>query len=140
MNFQMSAAVIGRLLLGGMFLMAGLNKFGGLEGLAGYIASRGLPLPDLLAPAVAVFEVIAGLALIAGWQARWSALALAAFTLLATVLFHNYWAMPAEQQMVQQLMFMKNLAIVGGLLMVTALGAGPASVDARRAPQRLVTA
>lgn len=140
MNLQTSAAVIGRLLLGGLFLLAGLDKFGGLEGLAGYIGSRGLPLPGLLAPAVAVFEVIAGLALIAGWHARWSALALAAFTLLATVLFHNYWAMPAEQQMVQQLMFMKNLAIVGGLLMVAALGAGPASVDARRAPQRLAAA
>jgi len=132
MNFQMSAAVIGRLLLGGMFLLAGLDKFGGLDGLAGFIGSRGLPLPGLLAPAVAVFEVIAGLALIAGWQARWSALALAAFTLLASVLFHNYWAMPAEQQMVQQMLFMKNMAIVGGLLMVTALGAGPGSVDARR--------
>lgn len=71
MHFQTSAAVIGRLLLGGMFLLAGLNKFGGLEGLAGYIASRGLPLPPVLAPVVAVFEVVAGLALIVGWQARW---------------------------------------------------------------------
>lgn len=132
MNYQLPAAVIGRLLLGGFFLLAGLDKFGGLEGTAGFIASGGLPLPGLLAPAVAAFEVLAGLALIVGWQARWSAFALAAFTLAASLLFHNYWAFPAEQQMVQQLMFMKNLAIVGGLLMVAALGSGPASVDARR--------
>ncbi len=77
--------------------------------------------------------MLAGLALIIGWQARWSALALAAFTLGASLLFHNFWTFPAEQQMVQQLMFMKNLAIVGGLLMVAALGSGPASLDARRA-------
>ena len=71
--------------------------------------------------------------LIVGWQARWVALALAGFTAVATVLFHNYWAMPAEQQMVQQLMFMKNLSIVGGLLMVFAFGAGRISLDVRRA-------
>jgi len=140
MNLQLPAAVIGRLLLGGLFLLAGIDKFGGLDGTAGFIASRGLPLPGLLAPAVAAFEVLAGLALIVGWQARWSALALAAFTLAASLLFHNYWAFPAEQQMVQQLFFMKNLAIVGGLLMVSALGGGPASVDALRAPQPLRTA
>ncbi len=133
MNLQLPAAVIGRLLLGGLFVLAGLDKFGGLEGTAGFIASRGLPLAGALAPAVAAFEVLAGLALIIGWQARWSALALAAFTLGASLLFHNFWTFPAEQQMVQQLMFMKNLAIVGGLLMVAALGSGPASLDARRA-------
>jgi putative oxidoreductase len=59
-------------------------------------------------------------------------LALAAFTLLATVLFHNYWAMPADQQMMQQLMFMKNLAITGGLLVLFAFGPGSLSLDARR--------
>ena len=57
---------------------------------------------------------------------------MAAFTLLATVLFHNYWAMPADQQMMQQLMFMKNLAITGGLLVLFAFGPGSLSLDARR--------
>lgn len=131
MNSQAIAALIGRILLALMFLGAGISKFGGLDGTAGYIASAGLPLPKLLAIATAVLEVVAALMLIVGWQVRWAALALAAFTLLATVLFHNYWAMPAAQQFTQQLMFMKNLAIVGGLLVVFAFGAGAVSLDHR---------
>lgn len=124
--------VLARVLLALMFILAGLNKFAGLEGTAGYIASKGLPLPALLAFATALLEVVAGLALAVGFFARPAALALALFTLLASVLFHPFWAVPADQAMVQQLMFMKNLAIAGGLLLVFSFGAGPASVDARR--------
>jgi putative oxidoreductase len=124
--------LIGRVLLAVMFLLAGISKFSGLDGTAGYIASKGLPMAQLLAVVTAVLEVGAAVLLIVGWQARWAALALAAFTLLASVLFHNYWALPAEQQMMQQLMFMKNLAIVGGLLAVVAVGAGALSLDGRR--------
>lgn len=129
MNPQALSALVGRILLALMFLLAGISKFGGLEGTAGYIASAGLPLPKLLAIATAALEVVGALMLIVGWQARWAALALAAFTLLATVLFHNYWAMPAAQQFTQQLMFMKNLAVSGGLLVVFAFGAGALSFD-----------
>ena len=133
MNTQGVSALLGRVLLGLMFLLAGLSKFGGLEGTAGYIASKGLPMAQLLAIATAVLEVGAALMLIVGWQARWAALALAAFTVLATFLFHNYWTLPADQQMMQQLMFMKNLSIIGGLLLVFAFGAGSLSLDQRRA-------
>ena len=124
--------VIARVLLALMFILAGISKFGGIAGTAGYIASKGLPMPTALAVATAAFEVVAGIALAVGFQARWAALALAVFTLLANVLFHNFWAMPAEQQMMQQLMFLKNLAVAGGMLMVFSFGAGPASLDARR--------
>ncbi len=127
-----AVVVIARILLALMFILAGFSKFAGLAGTAGYIASKGLPMPAVLAFATAALEVVAGVALAVGFQARWAALALALFTLLATVLFHNFWAMPAEQVMVQQLMFMKNLSVVGGLLFVFSFGAGPASVDARR--------
>lgn len=126
------AALIGRLLIALMFILAGIGKIGGFAGVAGYIGSKGLPLPQLLAVGTIVLEIVAGLALLVGFKTRWAAAALAAFTVLATLLFHNYWAMPAEQQQVQQLMFMKNLAIVGGLLMITVLGAGGLSVDSRR--------
>ena len=132
MNPQAFSALIGRLLLALMFLLAGLSKLGGLEGTAGYIASKGLPMAQLLAIATAALEVGAAVMLIVGWQARWAALALAAFTLLATVLFHNYWAMPADQQMMQQLMFMKNLSVAGGLLLLFSFGAGALSFDSRR--------
>lgn len=126
------AALIGRLLIALMFILAGIGKIGGFAGVAGYIGSKGLPLPHLLAVGTIVLEIVAGLALLVGFKTRWAAAALAAFTVLATLLFHNYWAMPADQQQIQQLMFMKNLAIVGGLLMITVLGAGGLSVDSRR--------
>ena len=132
MNSQGFPVVIARVLLALMFVLAGIGKLGGLEGTAGYIASKGLPMPMVLAVAVGVLELVAGVLLIIGWQARWAALALAVFTVVASVLFHNYWAMPAEQQMMQQLMFMKNLAVTGGLLLVFAFGAGALSLDARR--------
>ena len=127
-----AVVVAARILLALMFILAGFSKFAALAGTAGYIASKGLPMPSVLAFATATLEVVGGLALAVGFQARWAALALALFTLLASVLFHNFWAVPAEQVMVQQLMFMKNLAVAGGLLFVFSLGAGPASFDARR--------
>jgi putative oxidoreductase len=133
MNTQGISALIARVLLALMFLLAGLSKFAGLDGTAGYIASKGLPMAQLLAFGTAALEVGGALLLIVGWQARWAALALAAFTLLASVLFHNYWAMPADQQMMQQLMFMKNLSVVGGLLALFAFGPGSLSLDQRRA-------
>jgi len=133
-------AVAGRVLLALIFIVAGYGKLTGLAGTAGYIASKGLPLPAVLALGAGVLELVGGIALAVGFKARWAALALAVFTLVASVIFHNYWALPAEQQMVQQLMFMKNIAITGGLLLVFSLGAGPASFDARRQGAALATA
>jgi len=132
MNVPAPVALVARVLLALMFVFAGFSKFGDLAGTAGYIASKGLPLPMVLAFLTAALEVVGGIALIVGFQARIAALALAVFTLLASVLFHNFWAMPADQQMVQQLMFMKNVSVAGGLLLLFTLGAGPASLDARR--------
>ena len=123
--------LIGRVLLALMFVMAGISKIGGFAGTVGFIASKGLPLPSLLAMATIALELLGGLALIVGWQTRWAALALALFTLAASVIFHNFWALPAEQQMVQQLMFMKNLSVAGGMLVLSAFGAGAFSLDGR---------
>lgn len=124
--------LLARLLMVALFLPAGLNKIVGFEDTVGYIASVGLPLATLGALIAIVVEVVAPLALLAGWQTRWAALALAVFTLAATVLFHNYWAMSAEQQFVQQLMFFKNLGVIGGLLALVASGAGAWSLDAKQ--------
>ena len=132
MNAQGFPLLVARILLALMFVMAGVSKLTGLEGTAGYIASVGLPMAQVLAVGAGVLEVAAGVMLIVGWQARWAALALAAFTVLASLLFHNFWAMPKDQQFMQQLMFMKNLAITGGLLFVFAFGPGSLSLDARR--------
>jgi putative oxidoreductase len=126
-------SLVGRLLLALLFVPAGVMKITGFSGTVGYIASVGLPLASLGAVLAIVVEVGAGLALAVGWRARWAALVLAAFTLVATVLFHNFWAMPADQAFVQQLMFFKNIAVVGGLLVVAAFGAGALSLDAKAA-------
>lgn len=121
-------APLGRLLLGGLFLAAGIGKVTTFAGTSGYIASKGLPLPDVLAALTIVLEIAGGLAVIVGYYARLAALALAVFSVAAAVLFHNFWAMPAAAQQMQQAMFLKNLAIAGGLLMVTAFGPGMWSI------------
>ena len=116
--------LLGRIFLALIFVWSGFGKVGGFEGTVGYIGSKGLPAAQLLAVAAIIIELGGGIALILGWLARWAAAALAVFTLLAAFLFHNYWAVPAEQVMMQQIQFMKNLAITGGLLMVLAFGPG----------------
>lgn len=137
MNNALSAlqnpfSLLARLLMVALFLPAGLSKIGGFEGTVGYIASVGLPMASLGAVLAIAVEVLAPLALLVGWRTRWAALILAIFTLVASVFFHNFWAMPAEQQFMQQLMFMKNIGVVGGLLALAAFGAGAWSLDARR--------
>jgi putative oxidoreductase len=131
-SFKTPLVIVGRVLLALMFIYAGFGKLTNLEGTAGYIASGGLPMASVLAVVVGLLELLGGLAIAVGLQARWAALALGLFTLAASVLFHKFWAVPADQAFVQQLMFMKNLSVAGGLFIVAALGAGPASVDARR--------
>lgn len=126
----------GRLLLALMFALSGAAKLANIQGTVGYMASANLPAWPALAFATGLFEVVAALALAVGWKARWAALGLAVFTLLASVLFHNYWALPPAHQMMQQLMFMKNLSIVGGMLVIAAFGAGPLSVDERKSTLR----
>jgi len=127
------ATVAGRTLLALIFITSGFSKLTGIDAAAAYIASAGLPAPVLLAVVSGALELLAGVALAIGFKARGAASLLAVFTAVATVVFHAYWSAPADQQFVQQLMFMKNVSIIGGLLTVAALGAGLFSFDARRA-------
>jgi len=122
-----------RILIAALFLPAGLGKLAGFAGTVGYIASMGLPLPQWGAALAVGVEVGGGMALLLGFQTRWVAWGLALFTLVAGALFHAFWNAAPEQLMVQQIMFMKNLSIAGGLLALSALGAGAWSLDARRA-------
>lgn len=125
-------SLAGRILLAYMFIPAGYAKLTNISGTAGYVASGGLPFPSLMAVLAGLLELLGGIALVLGWQVRWAGLALALFTLAAGVLFHAYWSAPEAQQMVAQLLFLKNISIAGGMLVVSALGAGPLSLDARR--------
>jgi putative oxidoreductase len=87
--------VAGRVLLALLFVLAGTSKLTQLDATARYIAAGGLPMPELLAVAVGVFELVGGLALALGFMARWAALALGGFSLVAALLFHRFWDMPA---------------------------------------------
>jgi putative oxidoreductase len=131
-SLQNPLALASRLLLASLFLPAGIGKISGFAGTVGYISSVGLPMPTVAAAVAAAVEVVGSLALIFGFGTRLAALALALFTLVASFFFHAYWSLPAAQQMMQQLMFFKNVGVVGGLLALAAFGAGGWSIDARR--------
>ena|SRR5664279_226098 len=129
---QNPLSLVGRILLAFLFLPAGIGKLTGFAGTVGYIASVGLPMPQVAAVIALIVEIVGGIALIAGFGTRFAALALAVFTLAASIFFHNFWALPADQQMIPQLLFFKNIAVIGGLLTLAAWGAGAWSLDARR--------
>ncbi|MBV5347039.1 DoxX family protein [bacterium] len=122
-----------RLLMVALFLPAGIGKLTGFAGTVGYISSVGLPFPTLAAAVAMIVEIVGSLALLAGFGTRIAALVLAAFTLVASFFFHAYWGVPADQAFMQQLLFFKNIAVVGGLLAIAANGAGAWSLDSRRA-------
>ena len=131
-TLQNPLALLARLLMALLFLPAGISKIGGFAGTAGYIGSVGLPMPEVGAAIAILVEVGASILLIIGLFTRPAALVLAIFTLVASFFFHAFWSMPAEAQMMQSLMFYKNIAIVGGLLAIAAHGAGAFSMDAKR--------
>jgi len=131
-KFQNPLALAARILLAALFVPAGISKIAGFAGTVGYIGSMGLPLPAVGAVLAILVEAGAGIALLVGFQTRFAALALAVFTVVTAFIFHAYWSVPAEQMMVNQIMFMKNLAIAGGLLSLVAFGPGALSLDAKR--------
>jgi putative oxidoreductase len=123
------AALLGRILLAGIFVISGFGKISGFEAAAGEIASKGLPLPQVLAVIAILIELGGGLAIVAGWKTRWAALAFVVFLIVITPIFHGYWASPPDQMMEQQINFMKNVSILGGSLLLFAFGPGRYSVD-----------
>jgi len=131
-KLQNPLSFAGRLLLASLFLPAGIGKITGFAGTVGFIASVGLPFPALAALLALTLEIVGSIALIIGVGARPAAIALALFTLVASFFFHPYWAVPADQQFVTQLLFFKNIGVVGGLLMLAASGAGAWRVDVRQ--------
>ncbi len=121
--------LVGRVLLAAIFIWSGLGKLGGFAGTVGYIESTGLPAAQLLAVIAIIIELGGGLLLVLGWKARWGAAALFVFSFLAAIFFHRYWTVAPDQAYMQQINFMKNLAMMGGLLYVVAYGPGPLSID-----------
>ena len=134
-TYQNASNLVGRFLIAALFLPAGLSKLTGFAGTVGYIQSVGLPAPTAAAVLALVVEIVGGVALLVGYQTRIAAFVLAIFTFFASVFFHAYWAAPADQAFVAQLLFFKNIAVIGGLLVLAASGAGKFSIDGLKAKQ-----
>ena len=121
---QKLSSPVGRVFIAMIFIMAGLNKIGGYAATQGYMESVGVP--GMLLPLVIILEVLGGLAVLAGWQTRLAAFALAGFSLISALLFHANFG-----DQMQMIMFMKNIAIAGGLLFLVANGPGAVALDNR---------
>ena len=118
----------GRVLMSAIFIMAGINKIAGYAGTQGYMEAMGVP--GGLLPLVILLELGGGLALLLGWRARGAAFLLAGFSILSALIFHNNMA-----DQMQSILFMKNLAMAGGLLFITAFGPGQWALHRQPLPQ-----
>jgi putative oxidoreductase len=121
--------VVGRVLIALIFLLSGIGKITGYAGTAGYMASKNLPMVDVLLVLSIVIEIGGAAMIVLGWKARLGALALFLWMVPVTLIFHNFWGVPAEQQQLQQIMFLKNLGLMGGMLFLMAFGSGKFSVE-----------
>jgi len=122
--------LVGRVLLGWLFLASGYGKFGSIAGTTAYFTSLGMSPPELFAWFAAFVEVILGVGLILGLATRYVALASFLWVLVATAIAHRYWTYPAAAQTGQYINWLKNIAIMGGTLYVFVTGAGRYSLDA----------
>jgi putative oxidoreductase len=122
----------GRILMALIFLNSGFGKITGFAGTAGFMASKGMPFAEVLLAGALVFELAGAIMLILGWRVHWGALLLIVFMIPATLMFHNFWAVDAAQYQNQLNHFLKNVAMIGGLLYVMAFGAGPLSMGSRK--------
>jgi putative oxidoreductase len=124
-------ALLARILMASIFISAGFSKVLGFDGVTAYIASKGLPMPMIIAGLTVALEILGGFAIIVGFKVRIAGLLLGLFSILAAFIFHNFWAFPPEQVYLQNIMFMQNLSMAGGLFLLTVFGAGAYSIDAR---------
>lgn len=129
MNSNPVVPLAGRILLAAIFLVAGYGKLMAFAGTSGYFAKLGFPAPDVMTVLAIAVELGGALLLVAGWHARWAAWALILFVAIATFAAHRFWEFDAAQYRNQMNHFLKNLALIGGLLFVVAFGPGRMAVD-----------
>ena len=130
-NTQQLVALVGRILLAAIFVISGFNKIGGFDGVVGYIASKGLPVPQVLAALTVALELGGGILLIVGYQTRLVAVLFFLWLVPTTFIFHKFWGIDAAQVQNQMNNFLKNVSIMGGMLLLCAYGPGAYSVDKR---------
>ena len=122
--------LVARMLIGLIFLVAGVRKVMGFAGAVAYLAKLGFPAAEAMAVIAIAIEIGGSILLIAGWRTRWAAWLLALFVVIAAFAAHRFWEISDPGQFSNQLNhFLKNLSIVGGLLYVATFGPGSASVD-----------
>ena len=122
--------LVGRILIGLIFLVAGVRKVMGFAGTVAYLTKLGFPAPEVMAVIALIIEIGGSLLLIVGWRTRWAAWLLTLFVVVAAFAAHRFWEISDAGQFYNQMNhFLKNVAIVGGLLYVATFGPGSASVD-----------
>ena len=129
---QTWGVLLGRICLATIFLQSGYDKVFNFGRTVKLMAAMGIPIPEILLVPVITILLAGGVMLLIGWKARWAALALIVFTIPATLVFHSFWAYPEAQFVNQFHHFFKNLAILGGLLLVLGMGSGGMSLDGNR--------
>ena len=127
--------LLGRILISIVFILGGMGKIFGFSMEEGMVAAKHLPLPAVALGIALVIELIGGLAILLGLFTRFTAWILFLYLIPTTLLFHNFWAMQAMDRIDNMVHFEKNLAIMGGLLVLAAFGPGALSVDSSRAPK-----
>jgi putative oxidoreductase len=126
-------ALAGRILMSSIFLLSGVSKVMGYSGMVAYATAKGLPMAGAGIAIAAVIEILGGLALLTGFQTRIVSWIIFLYLIPVSFTFHNFWAMQGMERMDNQIHFLKNLAIMGGLLILAAHGPGPLSIDGSRA-------
>jgi putative oxidoreductase len=123
--------LLGRIFYVAIFIMAAPGHFS--AGTIGYAASQGVPLASIAVPVSGLIALAGGLSILLGYRAKWGAWLIVLFLVPVTVMMHNFWAMtdPNAAQ-IQQIMFMKNLSMLGAALMIAHFGSGPLSLDDRK--------
>lgn len=133
-QFKKVCPALGRVLLSAIFIMSGIHKIFSWNETSEQMTNEGMFLVPLLLLGAIVLEVGGGLSILVGYWARVGAAALVVFLIPTTLIFHDFWTYEGQEQQAQMMHFVKNLAIMGGLLLVLGFGAGPISVDDRSNP------
>jgi len=124
-------SLIGRILIALIFLISGFFKIGGYSQIVSYAAAKGLPAASVAIACAAAVELLGGIAVLVGFKTRIVAWVLLLYLIPTTAIFHNFWALQGMEQQDNMIHFLKNMAIMGGLLILAANGPGPYSIDER---------